>query len=524
MKKIAIFLILIVLGCPWISHAEAVTNIILNEYVQPDYFYSATFDNVAMDFTIKPVILDILNGFTVKNQGNARQGFEIKQLELYQDGGAAGFQGMGIDKKIAVADYDMSSNAWIFHDLNQIIPLTGTRYFVTVETLASGTDARLFQLYIPKFVDNNGNNAWDSGDDGLFLLSNEKLPTDDFRGEISRFKKYSFDIIGPKVVISNLVNGSYFYNTESFLVKGEARDQGAAGVEKVQLCIDNICKDVTNTGTTFSSWSYNWPFISEGDFAVYAKGVDTAGNEFTTEKIKITVQIENFISYKYSKIIFDKSSILANGQDKVNIQVTVKDQFDRPVAGQTVELFVSPTGVVIDKSSDVSNDLGTVNFVTWSAYPGLATYEFHINGAKYNATYNVNFEGTSTNVDYLNGRWIKLAGQAAVYFLDSNSIRHTYPTQKIWESYFGKTFSSVQTISDSEMAGYRLGRNVPFKTGTLMKIPSVPRVYEVGENGLIRWVKTEAQAKQRYGANWATKVNDLSEAFFMDYTEGMAIE
>ena len=69
------------------------------------------------------------------------------------------------------------------------------------------------------------------------------------------------------------------------------------------------------------------------------------------------------------------------------------------------------------------------------------------------------------------------------------------------------------------MAGYSLGRNVTFKAGTLMKIPSVPKVYEVQNTGEIRWIQDELTAKNLYGDDWAAKVKDLPESFFTDYEE-----
>ena len=123
-------------------------------------------------------------------------------------------------------------------------------------------------------------------------------------------------------------------------------------------------------------------------------------------------------------------------------------------------------------------------------------------------------------IDYTAGTFIKISTNPAVFFLDASNVRHAYPTQKVYESYFGADFSFVATISDSVMASYVLGNNVPFKAGTLIKIPSVPKVYKVGNNSVIQWVETESAAQRLYGNNWASLIIDLPEAFFTDYTEG----
>ncbi|OGF48216.1 hypothetical protein A2533_03210 [Candidatus Falkowbacteria bacterium RIFOXYD2_FULL_35_9] len=107
-----------------------------------------------------------------------------------------------------------------------------------------------------------------------------------------------------------------------------------------------------------------------------------------------------------------------------------------------------------------------------------------------------------------------------MYFLDNNSVRHAYPTQKVWESYFGLDFSFVEIINTTEMANYKLGSNVPFNGGTLIKIPSVPKVYIVDGSGLMHWIQDEMSAQLNFGADWASKVRDLPESFFTDYSEG----
>jgi len=122
------------------------------------------------------------------------------------------------------------------------------------------------------------------------------------------------------------------------------------------------------------------------------------------------------------------------------------------------------------------------------------------------------------------GRWVKKESITAVYFLDSSNVLHTYPNQSIWESYFGDDFSFVETITEEELNGYTLGVNVPYSSGSLFKMQAFPKVYMVGDNGLIQWIKTEEKATELYGENWADLVHDLSTAFFMDYTRGDDIE
>ena len=57
-----------------------------------------------------------------------------------------------------------------------------------------------------------------------------------------------------------------------------------------------------------------------------------------------------------------------------------------------------------------------------------------------------------------------------------------------------------------------------------MKIPSVPKVYLVSDNGLVRWIKTESTAIRLFGKDWNKLVYDLNEALFGDYQVGDNIE
>jgi uncharacterized protein (TIGR03790 family) len=121
---------------------------------------------------------------------------------------------------------------------------------------------------------------------------------------------------------------------------------------------------------------------------------------------------------------------------------------------------------------------------------------------------------------WTSGRWVKTEDKTTVYFVDNSNERHSYPNQKIWESYFREDFSFVETISKEELASYPLERNVPYQTGSLFKISSIPKVYRVGDNRLIQWIASEEKAIELYGDNWATLVHDLPDAFFGDYVRG----
>jgi len=116
------------------------------------------------------------------------------------------------------------------------------------------------------------------------------------------------------------------------------------------------------------------------------------------------------------------------------------------------------------------------------------------------------------------GDLIKMDGLSAVYFLGNDGKRYVYPSESVFYSWH-KDFSGVVTISSSELASYPLGSNVVVRPGTkLVKITTDPSVYAVEANGTLRKIASEADAIAIFGANWAKRVIDVSDAFFTNYT------
>ncbi len=118
------------------------------------------------------------------------------------------------------------------------------------------------------------------------------------------------------------------------------------------------------------------------------------------------------------------------------------------------------------------------------------------------------------------GVLIKGASNAAVYYCSRDGKRHAFPNEKIFHSWYD-SFSGVVTVSDATLASISLGKSVTYRPGVRMvKVQTDPKVYAVAANGTLRWVQNEDDAAALYGADWNTKIDDLSDAFFADYTVG----
>lgn len=111
-------------------------------------------------------------------------------------------------------------------------------------------------------------------------------------------------------------------------------------------------------------------------------------------------------------------------------------------------------------------------------------------------------------------------GSSAVYYLGNDGKRYVFPNDKVYFSWYSD-FSEVQTVSDDVLAPYSLGGNVTYRPGThLVKIQSDPKVYAVDKGGVLRWINSESAAITIFGSNWNKQVDDIPDAFFINYTIG----
>ncbi|PJA08905.1 hypothetical protein COX68_03655 [Candidatus Falkowbacteria bacterium CG_4_10_14_0_2_um_filter_41_15] len=118
------------------------------------------------------------------------------------------------------------------------------------------------------------------------------------------------------------------------------------------------------------------------------------------------------------------------------------------------------------------------------------------------------------------GDLIKKDGLSTVYYLGADGKRYVFPHESVYFSWY-KDFSSVVTVSATELSSYPLAANVVMRAGTkLVKIISDPSVYAVEANGVLRKIQSESDAIALYGALWAKRVIDVADSFFTNYVIG----
>lgn len=543
MKKFILPLLFLFVATPVmaIDVADYTSNDVLGET-----WYVGQFDKLALDIVIpsgNEGAVDILNALTVKNEGTAYYTGGIKELHLWLDYGEQGFQGWGTDLDLGAGTYRGPQDGWYWENLDVSVPVDGRRLFVSVdmwETPPASTVNYTVQLGIPELNDVNENGVFDNNDHGVFMDSQNNGPSGNSVINVTNqtISYANFDVAGPKVIFTNLNNDQVLVDS-SYVIRGAARDQGNSAPEYVKIRISKDgeptsgLEDVEILTDNFATWEYNWTGISDGTYYIQTQSRDFLGYESSTTSITVIVNKGGELSQEFSSVSLNKTTAYADGEDAIDVSVILRNQDDYPLQNKTIYLReIRETGDVTIKSSG-SGDAGQVLFSLKATEPTSGTFKITLGDESVGDPFTITFleEPAPTpppvvdeGIDYEVGTWIKLDGHPAVYFLDSENLRHAYPVQAVWESYFGEDFSQVTMIDAETMASYPLGRNVPFKSGTLMKLPTVPKVYKVEDGGIKRWVKTEAAAKANFGESWDSLIKIIPDSFISDYTNGPDIE
>ena len=123
-------------------------------------------------------------------------------------------------------------------------------------------------------------------------------------------------------------------------------------------------------------------------------------------------------------------------------------------------------------------------------------------------------------VSLAGGDLIKAGGNASVYYFGHDGKRYVFPNDRTYFTWYAD-FNAVKTIPSEQLSGIPLGGNATYRPGTRMvKITTDPKVYAVSKNGILRPIASEAVASALYGAAWSKMVDDVPDAFFVNYRVG----
>jgi len=116
---------------------------------------------------------------------------------------------------------------------------------------------------------------------------------------------------------------------------------------------------------------------------------------------------------------------------------------------------------------------------------------------------------------------VKYDGYPTIYRIEADNQRHPFLDASSFFSWY-PDFSQVQLISENTLLSYPLGHPVYYQPGSVLKLPDSPKVYQVSEPNILRWIPTEELfRKLGYSFN---QIHDLPEAFISHYTIGDPLE
>lgn len=111
-----------------------------------------------------------------------------------------------------------------------------------------------------------------------------------------------------------------------------------------------------------------------------------------------------------------------------------------------------------------------------------------------------------------------------LYYIGADGKRYVFPNEHAYFSWFDD-FSGISEVETGSLSQFAIGGNIQYKPGAvLVKIKTDPKVYAVGKNGVLHWVKTEDLAKKLYGEKWNLLIDDVPDVFFVNYSVGTVIE
>ena len=113
--------------------------------------------------------------------------------------------------------------------------------------------------------------------------------------------------------------------------------------------------------------------------------------------------------------------------------------------------------------------------------------------------------------------------QPAVYYITNDGQRLAFPNAATYFTWYSD-FSTVKFVSDKTLASFPLAGNVTYRPGArLLKLSSATTVYAVDHGGVLRPIMNQGAVRFEYGNNWSNLVDDLPDAFYINYKLGDAI-
>jgi hypothetical protein len=248
---------------------------------------------------------------------------------------------------------------------------------------------------------------------------------------------------------------------------------------------------------------------------------------------KYLVRKPSFIKARYldsgivRHLVPDTASALVfmangEGEDYVSLDHVLLDQFDADgnvaagallkggvvtyVNGEHVDI---PTGSQVREIAVRNGDIGFIEGQSGRSILKFASQSVLVK--------------TASGAKRLTGHLVRISGTANVYLAASDGKRYLFPSQGQFFGWY-QDFASVRVISAQSLTGIQIGGKALYRPGyRLVRTPSSPRVYAVGDNGVLHWVQTADVLTSLFGKEWNQKLETMSDVDLADYIQGSAI-
>lgn len=121
------------------------------------------------------------------------------------------------------------------------------------------------------------------------------------------------------------------------------------------------------------------------------------------------------------------------------------------------------------------------------------------------------------------GSVVKGSLQHLYWYSAVDGKRYVFPTDGTFRTWFpvGGPQPMIHQISDAELATIPIGGNITYRPGIrLIKIKEDPKIYAVSQGGTLRWLTSAAVAGAIFGPDWYMLVDEIPDAFFVNYVIG----
>ncbi len=305
------------------------------------------------------------------------------------------------------------------------------------------------------------------------------------------------------------------------------------GISSCTGYVDTVATTVEVSGST---GSFTYTFTSAGSYSVYATCTDAAGNVGTSSVVTVTVASDAVTETDSTP---PTVGAITPVSAEVNVALTLYASVSDSVGMGSCTLYVNSTNVGSMTIAD-----GYAQYTYTFTEEGDAVANAYCTDAAGNATRGDSstiavaaVESTDEAQEAVDeaevGSLIKLACEndstvedvcRAVYYIGSDGKRHAFPNGKVFFTWY-EDFDDVVIVTDEFMASLTLGANVTYHPGVRMvKFVTQHTVYGVGEAGELRAIASEDVAESIWGSVWNTLIDDISDAFYGNYTFGEAID